>query len=55
MRCSGDFTKSFCEDGHGIGRLRVYVEDEAIIDKYAVIDVSSEDMERITSIMGEER
>ena len=43
-----------CEDGNGIGRLRVYVERETVIDKYAVIDVSSEDMERIEfSKMGE--
>ena len=38
-----------CEDGNGIGRLRVYVEKETIIDKYAVIDISSEDMEMIES------
>lgn len=36
-----------CEDGQGIGRLRAYVEGETVIDKYAVIDMSSKDMERI--------
>ena len=44
-----------CEEGNGIGRLRVYVEGKTIIDKYAVIDVTSEDIERITSAIGEER
>lgn len=38
-----------CEDGNGIGRLRVYMEGETVIDKYAVIDMSCEDMERIES------
>lgn len=38
-----------CEDGGGIGRLRVYMEKETIIDKYAVVDMSSEDMEKIAS------
>ena len=38
-----------CEDGNGIGRLRVYVKKETIIDKYAVVDMSSEDMEMIES------
>lgn len=38
-----------CEYGQGIGRLRVYVERETIIDKYAVIDISSEDIEMIES------
>lgn len=36
-----------CEDGDGIGRLRAYVERETVIDKYAVIDISSEDMKMI--------
>lgn len=44
-----------CEEGNGVGRLRVYVEGKTIIDKYAVIDVSSENMERIVSVIGEER
>lgn len=38
-----------CEDGNGIGRLRVYVKKETIIDKYAVVDMSSEDMKMIES------
>lgn len=41
-----------CEDGNGIGRLRVYVEKETVIDKYAIIDITSDDMERIESCKG---
>lgn len=38
-----------CEDDQGIGRLRVYVERETVIDKYAVIDITSDDIEIIES------
>ena len=44
-----------CEDGNGIGRLRVYVERETVIDKYAVIDISSDDMKKIASCKEGER
>lgn len=44
-----------CEDGRGIGRLRVYVERETVIDKYAVIDITSEDIEMIESSKREKR
>ena len=43
-----------CEDRQGIGRLRVYVEGETIIDKYAVIDITSDDMKKIASCKGGE-
>ena len=36
-----------CENGRGTGRLRAYVERETVIDNYAVIGISSEDMEKI--------
>lgn len=37
------------DDGNGIGRLRVYVERETVIDKYAVIEITSEDIGMIES------
>lgn len=44
-----------CEDGQGIGRLRAYVERETVIDKYAVIEITSEDIGMIESSKREKK